>query len=70
MRNSYPGICFVCNTPVAIGEGHFTNRGARKLGRKWRVKHWWHGEKVAHTTRAMKAKAQHEEKWGIAEITK
>ncbi len=59
MRNSYPGMCFVCKTPVKAGEGHFTNRGAKKLGLKWRVKHWWHGDKVKHTTKAKQAEKEH-----------
>lgn len=34
MRNHFPGICYRCHKPVAIGEGHF-----ERMGRIWRTQH-------------------------------
>lgn len=33
-RNQYPGICYRCQLPCAVGEGHF-----ERLGSIWRVQH-------------------------------
>ena len=30
MRNKYPGTCFLCSTPVPVGEGFF-----QRLNGKW-----------------------------------
>lgn len=58
MRNSFRGTCFVCNTPVDVGEGHFTRRGG-----KWKVKHWWHAKKVEFSQAAKKAEAEHNKRY-------
>ena len=34
MRNKYPGICYRCYAPVAVGEGHF-----ERFGLHWRTQH-------------------------------
>lgn len=55
MRNRYPGTCYKCGHPVAVGEGHFDIQAGKSRGNTWAVKHWWHGEKIAHTAKARKA---------------
>lgn len=49
MRNKYPGICYRCGEPVAVGEGHFEENlhklvGSKQLfpvldGPKWITQH-------------------------------
>lgn len=34
MRNKYPGTCYRCGNPVAVGDGHF-----ERHGRGWRTQH-------------------------------
>ena len=34
MRNRYPGVCYRCNKPVAVGHGHF-----HKYKGKWATHH-------------------------------
>ncbi|OSN39522.1 hypothetical protein BV325_01669 [Pseudomonas syringae pv. actinidiae] len=29
MRNKYPGICYRCDQPVAVGAGHFHKRNGK-----------------------------------------
>ena len=42
MRNRYPGICYACNHPVEVGQGHFEKSSRdlfRRTGVKWFVIH-------------------------------
>jgi len=34
MRNRFPGTCYRCNKPVAVGAGHF-----ERHNRGWRTQH-------------------------------
>jgi predicted metal-binding protein len=34
MRNKFPGTCYQCGKPVAVGEGHF-----ERFKGGWRVQH-------------------------------
>jgi len=34
MRNKFPGTCYRCGKPVAVGDGHF-----ERFGHGWRTQH-------------------------------
>ncbi len=40
MRNRFPGTCYRCGMPVAVGKGHFERLVRAQYGNpKWRVQH-------------------------------